>query len=69
MDNDKQVPNQSTRDDLNKSGTESSAGGLGDALGPEGDELRGKTDKGEMIGKYIETDNEGRVTQDSNTDI
>jgi|GEM_PF-4734491 len=56
-------------DELNKSGTDSSAGGSEDILGPDGEQLRNRTSKDKVIGNRIDTDNEGRVTQRSNTDI
>lgn len=56
-------------DALNESGTRSSSGGSEDILGPEGDELRERTRHGENVGTKIDTDNEGRVTQRSNSDV
>ncbi|MBC5815409.1 MAG: hypothetical protein GIW97_02605 [Candidatus Eremiobacteraeota bacterium] len=64
-----QAPTSADSDALNKSGTKSTAGGSGDLLGPDGDDVRERTDQGKMVGNHLETDNEGRVTQRSNSDI
>ncbi|MDQ6929036.1 MAG: hypothetical protein M3126_00020 [Candidatus Eremiobacteraeota bacterium] len=54
---------------LNESGTRSSSGGEEDILGADGDEIRNRTSRGENVTNKADVDNEGRVTQRSNTDI
>ncbi|MDQ2865654.1 MAG: hypothetical protein M3R51_05460 [Candidatus Eremiobacteraeota bacterium] len=61
--------NPKTVDSSREHGTENSSGGSEDVLGPGGNEIRNSKDAGKPIGNRIDTDNEGRVTQRSNTDV